>query len=483
MEGERFLEPEATTMATNIGIIEEPVFVSSYSENIHQKQEDEIQEESCEKTPVEADSDESVTKHSSQNISQNTPLIDKGAMQSMSLQVSRDLKTQQENHKDVWLPILQDKKRLKLEEEYYKISPRELVYFDVLDQPKFFEETKKNFDELTKENNVRIDKRWDKKEIDKMFSKGLNPNSLITSFESSKWFVKESHFSKDPVILDLGIGAGWTTVMLYENMKRENPNLNVKQISVDDSPYSIAATQTMLNYKNIPYIVATNPKEFSQIQNWFENSQEGKNFSGVVLFLEKFQNVFNCLGEKSIDGVYSSHGTAYLSRNEYTTLFKNFSRTLKEDGLFVVDSLNILYTNKLDPKLVLAQMLAPKTMKKLLTKKGIEYIYGGQVQNDSKYFVGQKTQVLTGFNTSQTYYILEWCNYLLKRFDFNRLVKTMKSLLLTMDVIDEYRSDVFPSSLLKEIIEEEDLNFKALTNIPELPIFVDTQGFRLVKEK
>jgi hypothetical protein len=59
----------------------------------------------------------------------------------------------------------------------------------------------------------------------------------------------------------------------------------------------------------------------------------------------------------------------------------------------------------------------------------------------------------------------------------------MKSLLLTMDVIDEYRSDVFPSSLLKEIIEEEDLNFKALTNIPELPIFVDTQGFRLVKEK
>ena len=202
-----------------------------------------------------------------------------------------------------------------------------------------------------------------------MFSKGLNPNSLITSLESAKWFANESSFNNHSIILDLGIGAGWTTVMLYESIKKENPNLNLKQIAVDDSPYSITATQTMLNYKNIPYIVATSPKDFSQIKDWFENSDRGRNFSGIVLFLEKFQNIFNYFGEKSIDGAYSSHGTAYLSRNEYTTLLKNLSETLKNDSLFVVDSLNILYTNRLDPKLLLAQMLAPKTMKRFLLKE------------------------------------------------------------------------------------------------------------------
>ena len=79
--------------------------------------------------------------------------------------------------------------------------------------------------------------------------------------------------------------------MLYENMKRES-NLNVRQISVDDSPYSIAATQTMLNYKNIPIVATT--KEFSRFRTG-ENSKKVKIFRCSSI-LRKFQNVFG--GEK-----------------------------------------------------------------------------------------------------------------------------------------------------------------------------------------
>ena len=76
-------------------------------------------------------------------ITQTTLTTNKEEIDNISQQINNALKVQQEDHNRVWLPILQDKKRLKLEKEYYKISPKGVVYFDVLDQQIFFEETKR----------------------------------------------------------------------------------------------------------------------------------------------------------------------------------------------------------------------------------------------------------------------------------------------------------------------------------------------------
>ena len=51
-----------------------------------------------------------------------------------------------------------------------------------------------------------------------------------------------------------------------------------------------------------------------------------------------------------------------------------------------------------------------------------------------------------------------------------------------MRVVEEYRSDVFPSSLLEEVVEEEKLPYSIIKEgKPEFPIFMETRGLKLNK--
>lgn len=433
---------------------------------------------------TEQEHQESTPKQEEQELNNQTTvqnLQQQADLQVVSQNVNTELQNQVQVYDQVWKPILNNRTHQRLETVYHKISPEGVVYFDVLDQDEFITQTEKNFEQLVQNHQIDTVKRWNDEEIEKMFGKGLNPTSLITSYESAQWFTKEAPLSSNPVILELGTGAGWATVMLYESVKKQYSEARLKQYSVDMSPHAIAATQTLLTYRNIPHIVAANTQELEQIQAWMSNTPEGKEFSGVVLVLDNINEVLNRFPMKSVEGVYSSHGTAYLSKSEYTNFLKTLPYKLKIDGVFIADSLNPLYTNQLDIGTTLSQMLSPNRMKETLTKKGITYMYGEKIKNNSKYFPGEDVQVLKGFNTPQAYLIFEWCNYLLKKMDFNRLMKTVKSLQVTMKVVDEYRADVFPSFLLKNIVSEERLNFENLNNPPEFPIFMDTQGFR-VKE-
>ena len=402
------------------------------------------------------------------------------SQQRFSDRVAKDIVLQQEREQIEWKPIVESKQHKKLEEEYHKISPKLLPFFDVLDQDKFTEQTKVNFDELNKRYNINVVQRWNESEIDKMFGKGLNPTSLITSLESAEWFEKNLPQSENPVVLEMGTGAGWSTVMLYNTLRESKPNGKIRQFSVDMSAHSIAATETLLNYSGIPYITVSDGEELGQIQQWLENNENGKNFSGVILVLEKFNDVVGKFQDASIDGIYSSHGTAYLSRNEYIDLLKKSERILGNNGLFVSDSLNPLYTNKLDTVFTLRQIINPDGMKRILDQRGVDYLYSNQtLKNNSKYFLGEDVKVLKGFNTDHAYLILRWCNNLLKNLDLNRLTKTIKSLSVTMKVVDEYRADVFPSFMLEDIVRENNLKYEKLEGRPNFPIFMDTQGFRL----
>ncbi len=455
------------------------------NEPISSAPEVQVQTPELPQTPVtEQKSEKSIPNQEDQELNNQTTvkkLQQRADLQVVSQNIKAELQNQIQVHELVWKPIVESKTHQRLESIYHQISPEGVVYFDVLDQEEFISQTEKNFQALIQNHQVDTVKRWNDEEIEKMFGKGLNPTSLITSYESAQWFTKEAPISSNPVILELGTGAGWATVMLYESVKKQYPESRLKQFSVDMSPHAIAATQTLLTYKGIAHIVAANPQELAQIQAWMNNTVEGREYSGVVLVLDNINEVLNRFPEKSVEGVYSSHGTAYLSKGEYTNFLKTLPSKLKKDGVFMADSLNPLYTNQLDIGTTLSQMIAPKRMRASLTKKGITYMYGDKIKNNSKYFPGEDVQILKGFNTPQAYLILEWCNYLLRKMDFTRLMKTVKSLKVTMKVVDEYRSDVFPSFLLKNIVSEEKLNFENLNNPPEFPTFMDTQGFR-VKE-
>lgn len=400
--------------------------------------------------------------------------------------IMRELHEQRENHQKVWGPILHSKKWKEMEEAYHKISPKNLVYYDVLDRDLFTAETKNNLEGIYRENkDLGIKPRWNEGEIDRMFGKGLNPTSLITSLESIEWFEGNIEMSSSPNIkvLELGSGAGWATAMLYKTLEERSQGKKIHLFSADSSVHAIAATKTLLNYYNIPYIVCTSREKLEESERWLEHSDEGQNFSGVILVLGEFNDIVRTFNEDTFTGIYSSHGTAYLSRNEYTDLLKESAKVMCRDGIFIADSLNPLYTNNLDKLFTLSQIINPKASRAKLDREGIEYIYSKkELKNNSKYFTNENIKILRGFNTPHAYLIIEWCNYLLRKLQIGRLIKTIKSLSVTMKVVDEYRSDVFPSFLLKEMIEQEKLPYSLIEKgRPNFPIFMDTQGFKLSK--
>jgi hypothetical protein len=183
-------------------------------------------------------------------------------LQNFSTTILPDISLQEEKYTKIWEPMISSKEHSSLMKEYHKISPKEMIFFDVADQERFRKEAKRNYETLNSRFNIEVIKRWDEKEMDRMFGKGLNPTSLITSLDSAKWFV-ENLKNKGGVILELGPGAGWSTVMLFNSLKQENPEGNTHLVSVDMSAHAIAASQTLLEYSNIPYITLSSPTELN----------------------------------------------------------------------------------------------------------------------------------------------------------------------------------------------------------------------------
>ncbi len=406
-----------------------------------------------------------------------------GNVSNFSVSILPDISLQREKYTKIWEPIVSSKEHASLKEEYHKISPKGMVFFDVADQERFRKEAKRNYETLNSRFSIEIVKRWDEKEMDRMFGKGLNPTSLITSLDSAKWFEKNLK-NKEGIVLELGPGAGWSTVMLFNALEQENQEEKTHLVSVDMSAHAIAASQTLLEYSNIPYITLSSPKELDSLSKWLRDTQEGKDFSGVILILDKFENVISSVPDSFFSGVYSSHGASYLSELEYKKILDLLQNKLEPSGIFISDSLNPLYTNQLNKLLTISQMLAPKLSQKILTKRGVEYIEkkGSKLKSNSKYFQGQNVTIFQGFNIESAYLIFRWCNQLLKSVEIKRLLDTVKSLEVTMEVVEAYRDDVYPSYLLEGMVKENNFRYSKLEGRPSsFPIFMDTQGFRLEK--
>ena len=114
--------------------------------------------------------------------------------------------------------------------------------------------------------------------------------------------------------------------------------------SADGSIHAVAATKTLLNYCNIPYIVCVNSEQLEESRKWLEHSEEGQNFSGAVLVFAEFNNVVKAFDDDVFAGIYSSHGTAYLSRNEYVELLKDSAKIIRKGGVFLLLTRQILST-------------------------------------------------------------------------------------------------------------------------------------------
>lgn len=361
------------------------------------------------------------------------------------------------------------KRDLELEKAYSQIAP-DIPLVNVEHRDLFIKKCREYFEELIKsaEGVTKID-RWDEYEIIRMFGKGLNPTSLKTALNNINFLVDHIQPDSDTVrVVEYGPGSGWSTLMLRNQLEKKFPGKNIEVYSVDISPHSIVATQNSLDYYQIPWQTEIKDGNVEKISN-----KEGK----VTLLLDDFVEFSKKQPDNYFDGFFSSHGTAYLSEAEYEDLLLVLKQKGKNNAVFVADSLDPLYTVKLDTLHLILCSIDPS-----LAGRMSEYIYGKSLISNSQYFPGQEVKKLIKVNNKESMLFYNWNHFLLSKLKFKYILQMLRSIRITTDVIEEYREDVYPSYLVNRMVEKENLNsWNIIPGIPECPLYITNCAFVLKK--
>ncbi len=362
------------------------------------------------------------------------------------------------------------KKSKELEKVYEKIAPG-IPLVNVSFKELFLEKCEEYFEELIDlKSEIRELERWDSYEITRMFGKGLNPTSLKTAQNNVKYLVSKIRpQGKDIKVVEFGPGSGWSTVMLFNELRKAFPDKEIHLLSTDLSPHSIVSTQNTLDYAQIDWQTSLDPFSFNEIPNTANK---------VTLMLGDFNKVLHEQKDNTFDGFFSSHGTAYLSQDQYLELFKLMQFKGKDNSMFVGDSLDPLYTVQLDSLHLIMCSMFPSRVKNY-----DEYEYGESLLSNSKFFPGQEVKKLTKVHNDESFLFYYWNNYLIRKLRIGYLAQMMKSIKITTDVIEEYREDVYPSYLLKDLLMKEQLPFKSQSDIPQCPLYISNAAFILEKNE
>ena len=362
-------------------------------------------------------------------------------------------------------------KSKELEDMYAKIAPGiplVNVQFDTL----FLNKCKEYFEDLVKENSHIMElERWDEYEINRMFGKGLNPTSLKTEQDDIKYFVSRLNVSGDTVtVIEYGPGSGWSTVMLFNELKNRFPNSKIRILSIDLSPHSIVATQNTLDYTQIPWQTVLGSVDYKKIPDIDDK---------ITLMIGGFVEISKAQEANTFDGFFSSHGTAYLSELQYLDLFNTIKNIGKNQSVFVTESLDPLYTVSLDTMHLVYCSMFPNRVINLP-----EYVYGKSLRSNSKFFPGQEVKKLVQVHNGESNLFYRWNNYLIKKLRIGYLLQMLKSIKITTDVIEEYREDVYPSYLVHSLLQKNMLTmFEYQDDKPKCPLYITNTAFILHKNE
>lgn len=292
---------------------------------------------------------------------------------------------------------------------------------------------------------------WGLTLIENMLEKGYNPAALSSTVSSAELCLESLRSmligEENLTILELGVGAGWSTLILYNLLLNHFPCFTFH--AADVSPYSISCAAKMLTCFEIPYQIISRDKVI-------EESSGDSKLPRVTLHVQDFNTICRCQKNNSIHAVYSNHGTAYLKSEKHNELVSNINIVLKPGGVFITDSLDPQVIINLSKFFVISSVLLGNNQKRFSRYSEGNYYKYQDLDN------GVRTLRIMRDKSSANF--LDWLHYLLFSGNadiFKKYLSALKRSVLSQQTIREWVA--IPSKSL--IIPANDARFAGWESI------------------
>jgi hypothetical protein len=317
-----------------------------------------------------------------------------------------------------------DEQRKNLALAFNRTCGNGIPYLAPQDYDKILAEIPDIANKINNKENINIE--WDLNLIESMLEKGYNPVALHPTLVSVNWCInslKSLATEQQQIhIVELGTGAGWSTLILYNFLQHEFDDFVLH--AIDESPYAIGCTAKMLEHFGITYQIIENGKTTTDTP--VENAK-------IILYVNDFVSGTSLFEQESVQAVYSNHGTTYLEFDEHSKMLKNIQTILISKGVFISDSLDPQTSINLDRLFVVGSVFRGKNKERFSKIPSEKHFLYANNKDEVKIITAMRDESAANF--------LDWLSYLFysgKISVFMKYLSALRKSVKSQQVIREW---------------------------------------------
>ena len=280
-----------------------------------------------------------------------------------------------------------------------------------------------DFSSSNHDNDKSFHGNWEHNQILDMFLKGYNPVAIAPVVESIRLGINrlKSCSTKHHFFLELGCGAGWSSLIMITELLRAGYK-NFSLIIVDNSIYSIQTTKLLLEKYHI------SSKIFPSVDSITCDNEEGVNICLIqgdfLTTLQKIDYLFSL--------IWSNFGVSYLSNEVFFTLLQEIELKSKTASVFIIDTLDTSYQMQLNKLILFKRTILGHNRNKTASKDKQKYKNG--------------KHVITVSNTQISMYLYDYLHWLLFN-DIKSFIFHIKAISKSAKMVGQYA----PSNHIRNI--------------------------------